>query len=66
MLFLTTCGTTKLFNIRNTWHSGWWTVKFGILVIILVFSFFIPSDFVQLYGKSIKLQEPINANLLLK
>ncbi|KAL4591032.1 hypothetical protein LXL04_003980 [Taraxacum kok-saghyz] len=31
MLFLTTCGTTKLYNIRNTWHSGWWTVKFAIL-----------------------------------
>ncbi|KAI7725430.1 hypothetical protein M8C21_020252 [Ambrosia artemisiifolia] len=51
MLFLTTCGTTKLFDIRSTWHSGWWTSKFAILVITLVFSFFIPTDFVHLYGE---------------
>nr|XP_043613717.1 probable serine incorporator [Erigeron canadensis] len=51
MLFLTTCGTAKLFSLRNTWHSGWWTIKFAILMITLVISFFIPSDYVHLYGE---------------
>ncbi|KAM0013630.1 putative serine incorporator/TMS membrane protein [Helianthus debilis subsp. tardiflorus] len=51
VLFLTTCGTTKLFDIRSTWHSGWWTSKFAILTIALVFSFLIPSDFVHFYGE---------------
>ncbi|KAK9072432.1 hypothetical protein SSX86_008866 [Deinandra increscens subsp. villosa] len=57
VLFLTTCGTTKLFSIRSTWHSGWWTSKFAILVITLVVSFFIPSDFIHLYGKLVKVQK---------
>ncbi|KAL8227366.1 hypothetical protein R6Q57_017198 [Mikania cordata] len=51
VMFLTTCGTTKLFSIRSTWHSGWWTSKLTILVITLVFSFFIPSDYIHIYGK---------------
>ncbi|PWA81573.1 serinc-domain containing serine and sphingolipid biosynthesis protein [Artemisia annua] len=51
IMFLTTCGTSKLYNIRNTWHSGWWSLKLAILLIALVFSFFIPSDYVHLYGE---------------
>uniref|UniRef100_A0A5B7BC69 Putative serine incorporator n=1 Tax=Davidia involucrata TaxID=16924 RepID=A0A5B7BC69_DAVIN len=51
VMFLTTCKTSKLYEARNTWHSGWWALKFVILIASLVIPFFIPSDFVQLYGE---------------
>ncbi|KAL3506303.1 hypothetical protein ACH5RR_031685 [Cinchona calisaya] len=50
-MFLTTCNTSKLYQARNTWHSGWWVLKFIILIISLVVPFFIPSDYIQIYGE---------------
>ncbi|PSS35715.1 Serine incorporator [Actinidia chinensis var. chinensis] len=51
IMFLTTCKTSKLYETRNTWHSRWWSLKFIILVVSLIIPFFVPSDFVQLYGE---------------
>ncbi|KAA8548489.1 hypothetical protein F0562_000244 [Nyssa sinensis] len=51
IIFLTTCKTSKLYEARSTWHSGWWALKFVLLIVSLVIPFFIPSDFVQLYGE---------------
>ncbi|XP_027165934.1 probable serine incorporator [Coffea eugenioides] len=50
-MFLTTCNTKKLHQARNQWHSGWWALKFVILIISLVIPFFVPSDYIQVYGE---------------
>ncbi|GFP93484.1 serine incorporator 3 [Phtheirospermum japonicum] len=46
-----TCNTRKSDKARNAWHSGWCAVKFVLLLILLVIPFFIPSDYIQLYGE---------------
>ncbi|KAF7131687.1 hypothetical protein RHSIM_Rhsim09G0046500 [Rhododendron simsii] len=51
IMFVTTCNTSKLHETRNMWHSRWWPVKFIMLVVSLIIPFFVPSDFVQLYGE---------------
>ncbi|GFP94454.1 serine incorporator 3 [Phtheirospermum japonicum] len=51
LMFLSTCNTRKLDEARNAWHSGWWAMKFVLLLISLVIPFFIPSDYIQLYGE---------------
>ncbi|KAK3029531.1 hypothetical protein RJ639_038490, partial [Escallonia herrerae] len=51
IMFLATCNTRKLFEARNSWHSGWWALKFVIWIISLTVSFFIPLDLIQLYGE---------------
>ncbi|XP_031113441.1 probable serine incorporator isoform X1 [Ipomoea triloba] len=50
-MFLLTCYTRKLCEARNAWHSGWWILKFVILIVCLAVPFFIPSDYIQLYGE---------------
>ncbi|KAL7105671.1 hypothetical protein ACP275_07G058500 [Erythranthe tilingii] len=51
LMFITTCDTRKLYNVRNAWHSGWWALKFVLLLVSFVIPFFIPSDYIQLYGE---------------
>ncbi|CAL2225551.1 unnamed protein product [Prunus armeniaca] len=51
LMFLTTSNTRKLCEARNAWHSGWWGLKFYILLIWMVVPLFVPSDSVQLYGE---------------
>ncbi|XP_042415599.1 probable serine incorporator isoform X1 [Zingiber officinale] len=51
MMFLSTVGTKKLEDTRNNWHSEWWPVKIILWIGFMVIPFFIPSAFVQLYGK---------------
>ncbi|XP_074307072.1 uncharacterized protein LOC141642245 isoform X2 [Silene latifolia] len=51
LMFLTTVRTSKLHDIRNAWQSGWWPVKVILLVIAMTSSFFIPSEFIHLYGE---------------
>ncbi|KAK3021144.1 hypothetical protein RJ639_045917 [Escallonia herrerae] len=51
IMFLATCNTRKLFEARNSWHSGWWTLKFVVWIISLTVSFFVPPDFIQFYGE---------------
>ncbi|XP_051133060.1 uncharacterized protein LOC127252786 isoform X2 [Andrographis paniculata] len=51
IMCLTTCNTRKLDEVRNTWHSGWWAPKIVMLLISFVIPFFIPTDYIQLYGE---------------
>ncbi|KAL0349084.1 UNVERIFIED_CONTAM: hypothetical protein Sangu_1136200 [Sesamum angustifolium] len=51
LMFVTTCNTRKLDEKRNAWHSGWWALKFVLLLISFVIPFFIPTDYIQLYGE---------------
>ncbi|GER31381.1 serinc-domain containing serine and sphingolipidbiosynthesis protein [Striga asiatica] len=51
IMFLTTANTRKLHEVRHTWHSGWWGLKFILLLISFMIPFFIPSDYIQLYGE---------------
>ncbi|XP_016568101.2 probable serine incorporator isoform X2 [Capsicum annuum] len=51
VMFLTTCFTSKLYDVSNVWHSGWWILKFLMLITFTVIPFFVPSDYVQLYGE---------------
>ncbi|KAM7261508.1 hypothetical protein ACFE04_008875 [Oxalis oulophora] len=51
LMFLTTLNTSKLYEVRNTWHSKWWALKFLLLVFSMVVTFFVTSDFIQLYGE---------------
>lgn len=49
-MFSTTVKTRKLYEARNTWHSGWWALKSFLLSVAIVAPFFLPADFIQLYG----------------
>ncbi|WOL09184.1 putative serine incorporator [Canna indica] len=51
LMFLSTVGTKKLGDSRNYWHSEWWPAKIILWIGFMVLPFFIPSAFVQLYGK---------------
>lgn len=50
-MFLTTVGTTKLHECRDSWHSGWWPLKSLMWIALMVIPFFIPSAFIQFYGE---------------
>ncbi|KAL5996600.1 hypothetical protein ACLOJK_007519 [Asimina triloba] len=43
-------GLSKLYEASNSWHSKWWTSKFFILIILMAIPFFIPVDFIRVYG----------------
>ncbi|XP_021291417.1 probable serine incorporator isoform X1 [Herrania umbratica] len=51
LMFLTTFSTRKLFETCSKWHSGWWALKFVLLVVSIVVPFFLPPDFIQIYGE---------------
>ncbi|CAL9102009.1 unnamed protein product [Musa textilis] len=51
VMFLSTVGTKKLEDSRNFWHSEWWPAKIIIWIGFMVVPFFLPSAFIQLYGK---------------
>uniref|UniRef100_A0A803MUA1 Serine incorporator n=1 Tax=Chenopodium quinoa TaxID=63459 RepID=A0A803MUA1_CHEQI len=51
VMFLTTVKTSKLQEVRNAWHSGWWPVKCILLVISMMSPFFVPSEFIHFYGE---------------
>ncbi|CAN8247762.1 unnamed protein product [Cochlearia groenlandica] len=51
VMFLSTWNTMKLHQAQNTWHSDYWTFKFGLLVLAMVASFFIPQLYIQIYGE---------------
>lgn len=50
---LSTLGTKKLDEVRNTWHSELWTLKFIMLIISFLIPFFIPPEYIRIYGMSI-------------
>ncbi|KAH1251759.1 putative serine incorporator [Glycine max] len=51
IMFLSTARTSKLNNVRDTWHSGWWSVKIALWVVTTVIPFLLPSEFIQIYGE---------------
>lgn len=51
IMFLSTVGTTKLNDPRDSWHSGWWSAKILMLIALMVLPFFVPSAFIQFYGE---------------
>uniref|UniRef100_A0A6V7QRI8 Serine incorporator n=1 Tax=Ananas comosus var. bracteatus TaxID=296719 RepID=A0A6V7QRI8_ANACO len=50
-MFLSTVNTKKVDDPRNSWHSEWWPAKIIMWLSFMVIPFFIPSAFIQLYGK---------------
>ncbi|KAH1046838.1 hypothetical protein J1N35_037622 [Gossypium stocksii] len=51
LMFLTTFSTRKLYEACSKWHSGWWALKFFLLVVSMVVPFFLPPGFIQIYGE---------------
>ncbi|KAK3210764.1 hypothetical protein Dsin_015470 [Dipteronia sinensis] len=51
LMFLSTAGTSKVFESRDSWHSGWWSAKIALWIALTVIPFLIPSSFIQLYGE---------------
>lgn len=51
IMYLTTVGTQKINDPRDTWHSGWWFVKALLWIGLMITPFFVPSAFVQFYGE---------------
>lgn len=59
-MFLSTVKTRKLCEGRNSWHSRWWEFKAVLLLLSMAVPFFIPSQFVQIYGWSL-ISLPLNS-----
>ncbi|KAK2645752.1 hypothetical protein Ddye_020947 [Dipteronia dyeriana] len=51
LMFLSTAGTSKVYESRDSWHSGWWSAKVVLWIALTVIPFLIPSSFIQLYGE---------------
>ncbi|KAL8129647.1 hypothetical protein V2J09_018802 [Rumex salicifolius] len=51
VMFLTTVGTSKLHDHRDTWHSGWWSAKALLFVLVMILPFLVPNIIIQLYGE---------------
>ncbi|XP_074368504.1 uncharacterized protein LOC141708659 isoform X2 [Apium graveolens] len=49
-MFLSTAGTSKLHEARESWHSGWWSAKILMMISFMVLPFFVPSAAVRIYG----------------
>ncbi|XP_050215666.1 uncharacterized protein LOC126666833 isoform X2 [Mercurialis annua] len=51
VMFGTTIRTRKLYEAGNLWHSGWWTLKIILLIVSMGVPFFLPSNYIQIYGE---------------
>ncbi|GAB4832948.1 hypothetical protein Ancab_006968 [Ancistrocladus abbreviatus] len=51
IMFLSTVGTSKLHDPRDSWHSGWWSAKLVLCVIFMLLPFLVPPPVIQLYGE---------------
>lgn len=51
VMFISTVGTSKLHNARESWHSGWWFAKMLLMIAFTVLPFLVPSYVVQFYGE---------------
>ncbi|KAJ7973885.1 Serinc-domain containing serine and sphingolipid biosynthesis protein [Quillaja saponaria] len=51
IMFLSTAGTSKLSETRDSWHSGWWSAKIVLWISFTIIPFLLPSAFIQLYGQ---------------
>lgn len=52
IMFVSTVGTSKLWDPRDAWHSGWWFAKIVLWIALTILTFFIPSTIIRLYGMS--------------
>lgn len=50
-MFLTTIGTKKVNDPRDSWHSGWWPIKTLMWIVFMVTPFFVPPTFIHFYGE---------------
>ncbi|ONK80651.1 uncharacterized protein A4U43_C01F20200 [Asparagus officinalis] len=50
-MFLSTAGTKKLEDPRNSWHSEWWPAKVIMWLFYLGIPFLVPSGFIEFYGR---------------
>ncbi|XP_020577999.1 probable serine incorporator isoform X2 [Phalaenopsis equestris] len=51
VLFVTTVGTKKIWDARNSWHCEWWLAKMLMWMLFMLVPFFMPSEFFFIYGK---------------
>lgn len=51
MMFWSTARASKLNETRDTWHSGWWSIKIVLWVAVTIFPFLLPSELIDLYGE---------------
>uniref|UniRef100_A0A0E0KSK0 Serine incorporator n=1 Tax=Oryza punctata TaxID=4537 RepID=A0A0E0KSK0_ORYPU len=51
VMFATTFGARKLHEVRNSWHSGCWALKFLVYAVSIIIPFIVPNIFIQLYGE---------------
>ncbi|KAK1417309.1 hypothetical protein QVD17_26435 [Tagetes erecta] len=50
IMFVSTSGTKKLHGRKELWHSGWWSAKIVLIVILVVLPFFLPTQIILIYG----------------
>uniref|UniRef100_A0A2N9GTP5 Serine incorporator n=1 Tax=Fagus sylvatica TaxID=28930 RepID=A0A2N9GTP5_FAGSY len=43
-------GVLRLGDPRDSWHSGWWSVKILMWIAFTIIPFLLPSEFIHLYG----------------
>ncbi|KAK9715310.1 hypothetical protein RND81_06G156300 [Saponaria officinalis] len=51
VMFISTVGTTKVHDRRDTWHSGWWSAKASLFAGFMILPFTFPPPFVYVYGE---------------
>ncbi|XP_048227678.1 probable serine incorporator isoform X2 [Ricinus communis] len=51
IMFLSTVGTSKFHDPRDSWHSGWWGPKIVLWIALTIMTFLVPSAFIRLYGE---------------
>ncbi|XP_021723682.1 probable serine incorporator [Chenopodium quinoa] len=50
-MFLSTVGTSKVHDQRDTWHSGWWSAKSSMFFVLMMIPFLLPTPIVEMYGE---------------
>lgn len=50
-MFLSTVGTAKVDDCRDTWSSGWWSAKALMFLGSMTLPFLLPSSLIYLYGE---------------
>lgn len=51
IMFLSTAGTSKLHEHRELWHSGWWSAKIFMMMVLIILPFLLPAEVISLYGE---------------
>ncbi|XP_004512960.1 uncharacterized protein [Cicer arietinum] len=52
VMFCSTTFTSKLNGVRDKWHSGWWSIKIVLWILLTIIPFLLPSKLIDLYGKA--------------